>query len=139
MQNLASKLGPYVNILVVDDHSLTRTMVRSILKGVGYQNVFSAENGMAALQTVQSEKIDLIICDWNMPEATGFEVLQLIRGDERSKSIPFLMLTAEAYRENVKAAVEAGVTDYVIKPFTADILIEKVETAFKKKAKDMKL
>lgn len=116
-------------ILIVDDHHVTRNLVKSILKGVGYDKVLQAENGHIAIQTIFQETVDLVICDWNMPNLSGLEVLKRVRSDERYKSLPFLMLTAEAYRENVDAALKLGVSDYMIKPFTAEILTQKVEKA----------
>lgn len=108
-------------------------MVRSILKGIGFQNVILAEDGKSALDTLKDEdsRIGLIVCDWNMPKLSGLQVLQTIRSDERLKDIPFLMLTAEAYRENITAAIEAGVSDYVVKPFTAETLDTKIDGILK--------
>ena len=117
-------------ILVVDDQALTRSMVKSILKGFGFAVVHVAESAATGLTILNTEPIDLIICDWNMPGMTGFEFLSLVR--EQSETMPFLMLTAEAYQENVQAAIDAGVTDYVIKPFTADVLLNKVQGAIKR-------
>jgi two-component system chemotaxis response regulator CheY len=130
--DLGAKFGKQFNILVVDDHSLTRTMVKAILRGIGFENVLQAENGAAAVDIVMSEPVDLVICDWNMPEANGLDVLRTLRADARFKKLPFLMLTAEAYRENVTAALEAGVTDYVIKPFTSDVLIDKLDSILRR-------
>jgi two-component system chemotaxis response regulator CheY len=130
--DLGAKFGRQFNILVVDDHSLTRTMVKAILRGIGFENVLQAENGADAVGIVMSEPVDLVICDWNMPEANGLDVLRSLRADARFKKLPFLMLTAEAYRENVTAALEAGVTDYVIKPFTSDVLIDKLDSILRR-------
>lgn len=130
--DLASKYGRQLKILIVDDHALTRTMVKAILRGIGFEHVVQAESGANAVQVVMSEPVDLVICDWNMPDGNGIEVLRTLRADTRFKKLPFLMLTAEAYRENVTAAMEAGVTDYVIKPFTSDVLIDKLETTLRK-------
>jgi len=130
--DLGSKFGKQLNILVVDDHSLTRTMVKAILRGIGFDNIIQAENGNEAVEIVMSQPVDLVICDWNMPEGSGIDVLRTLRGDPRYKKLPFLMLTAEAYRENVTAAVQAGVTEYVVKPFTSDVLIEKLETILRR-------
>ena len=121
-----------IHILVVDDHPLTRNMVKSILKGVGFDNVYQAENGHLAVTRIFEEDIGLVICDWNMPNLSGLEVLRQIRADERFKELPFLMLTAEAYRENIVEAVKSGVTDYMIKPFTAEILMKKIEAVLHK-------
>ena len=115
-----------ITILVVDDQPLTRTMLKSILKGMGFATVIQAENGNMAIQKLQKEQIDLIICDWNMPLVTGIDVLKTVRSSPVTAKIPFLMLTAEAYRENVTAAVEAGVDEYVAKPFTPETLGNKI-------------
>ena len=123
-----------MKVLVVDDHKMTRTMVKDILKGSGFTEIIQAENGLLALKSLELEDgIELIVCDWNMPGVTGLEVLRGVRSNEKTKDLPFLMLTAEAYRENVHAAVEAGVDDYIVKPFTANVLIEKVENVLKRK------
>ena len=115
-----------IRVLVVDDHTLTRTMVKAILRGLGFTHVQQAENGAAALDRLAIEPVDLVICDWNMPNFNGIELLRAVRSEEQFKDLPFLMLTAEAYRENVAAAIQAGVSDYMIKPFTAETLGQKV-------------
>lgn len=114
-----------LKILVVDDHPMTRNMVRAILRGIGYSHVELAESALQAQVMLSEDRYDLIICDWNMPIMSGLEFLNIVR--ELFPEMPFVMLTAEAYKENVEAAIEAGVSDYVIKPFTADILCTKVE------------
>ncbi|MCO6430343.1 MAG: response regulator [Deltaproteobacteria bacterium] len=114
------------NVLIADDHAVIRNMVRAILKGIGIENVATAENGSTALQRILEGDIDFVICDWNMPVMSGIDVLRRVRADERFAKLPFLMLTAEAYRENVVEAVSLGVSDYVSKPFTAEVLSEKV-------------
>ncbi len=129
--DLANKYRPNLCILVADDHSLTRSMVKAILRGVGFENITQAEDGVEAVQEISSGKIDVVICDWNMPKASGLEVLRTVRSDARFKELPFLMLTAEAYRENILAAAQAGVSTYVIKPFTADVLLSKLEEVLK--------
>lgn len=119
-----------LRILVVDDHPMTRNMVRAILRGVGYSQVIIAESALQAQEVLIDRGADLIVCDWNMPGMTGLEFLGLIR--KQFPQMPFVMLTAEVNRENVEAAIQAGVTDYVIKPFTADVLLQKVEKAANK-------
>lgn len=116
----------HIPILVVDDHFVTRDMVQSILRSLGFTQVYQAENGLVALDRLEEFPIELIICDWNMPNMTGLELLKEVRRKPSCQNLPFLMLTAEAYRENVSAAVSAGVSDYVAKPFTADTLGKKV-------------
>jgi two-component system chemotaxis response regulator CheY len=117
----------HVRILVVDDHHLTREMVRIILKGIGFDSLISVESAFEARELIKAGGIDLVICDWNMPRFSGLELLREVRAMERHKDMPFLMLTAEAYRESLKEAMKAGVTDYIAKPFTAEILQEKLE------------
>ncbi len=122
-----------ISILVADDYALTREMLRSILKQFGFAHVVSVEDGKSALEKIREEKVDLVICDWNMPGMTGLDVLRAVRADPRNKHIKFLMLTAEAYRENVVEAMKAGVSDYIAKPFTAETLSLKLEALFGKK------
>jgi two-component system chemotaxis response regulator CheY len=129
---MASELGRKLQILVADDHSLTRSLVRAILRGAGFEEIVHAETGVQAVQIITNQPIDLVICDWNMPEGTGLEVLRTLRADDRFKKLPFIMLTAEAYRENVLTAAQSGSHDYVVKPFTADVLLEKVEAVLQR-------
>ena len=116
-----------IRVLVADDHTITRNLVRSIVRSIGISSITLAENGREAANAILADEVDLAICDWNMPLLTGLEVLQLIRAEPRHKKLPFLMLTAEAYADSVVAAVQSGVSEYVVKPFTADILIAKVK------------
>jgi two-component system chemotaxis response regulator CheY len=119
-----------MKILVVDDFSTMRRIVRNILKQLGYSNVIEADDGSTALDTLKNEKIDFIVSDWNMPKMTGLELLKLVRGDDSLKSIPFLMVTAEAKKENITDALQSGVSNYIVKPFTAETLREKIEKIF---------
>lgn len=119
----------HVKILIVDDHVLTREMVRMILRGLGFNTLILAENAYEARAQLKLGGIDLVICDWNMPKLSGLELLQEVRASKRFRELPFLMLTAEAYRESLKEALKAGVTDYIAKPFTAEVLQEKLEKA----------
>lgn len=116
-------------MLVIDDHGLTREMVRSILKQAGYGTVYMAESGQEALGLLRDKTIHLIVCDWNMPGMSGLEVLRTVRSDRTFKRLPFVMLTAEAYKENIVEALRSGVTEYVAKPFTAQALLEKISAA----------
>jgi two-component system, chemotaxis family, chemotaxis protein CheY len=116
----------HIKILVVDDFATMRKVIRNLLKQVGYENIVEAEDGVIALRTLKSKKIDLVISDWNMPNMTGMELLQTVRSDEDLKSTPFLMVTAEALQDNVIAAVKAGVSNYIVKPFTAEVLNDKI-------------
>ena len=121
-----------IKILVVDDQAPTRQLVRSILRSIGFSEIAQAENGQLAIEYINHNDVGLVICDWNMPLVTGLEVLKAVRSIESLKRIPFIMLTAEAYRESLAAAVQAGVTDYISKPFTAETLISKISGVFKK-------
>jgi two-component system chemotaxis response regulator CheY len=116
-----------IKILVVDDFATMRKVIRNLLKQTGYENVVEAENGQVAMRTLKSQKIDFIISDWNMPTMSGLELLKAVRGDEELNKTPFLMVTAEALKENVVEAVKAGVNNYIVKPFTAEVLEEKIK------------
>jgi two-component system chemotaxis response regulator CheY len=114
-------------ILIVDDYSTMVRIMRKLLKEIGYENVDDAASGQAALEKMQSKKYDLIISDWNMEPMTGFELLQKVRATEETKRLPFIMVTAESKPENVKAAKDAGVNNYLIKPFNAATLKGKID------------
>jgi two-component system chemotaxis response regulator CheY len=124
-----------MRILVVDDFSTMRRIVRNLLKELGYTNADEAEDGVKALQKLKSERFDLVVSDWNMPSMTGIELLKAIRGDEALKHLPVLMITAEARKENIIEAAQAGANGYIVKPFTAATLDEKLEKLFKNLAK----
>jgi two-component system chemotaxis response regulator CheY len=117
-------------ILSVDDFSTMRRIVKNILRQLGYTNVDEAENGAAALSTLKEKKYDLVISDWNMPVMTGIELLKSVRADPGLKATPFLMVTAEAEKSQVVEAIEAGVNSYILKPFTAKLLEEKLQAMF---------
>jgi two-component system, chemotaxis family, chemotaxis protein CheY len=119
-------MDKHIKILVVDDFATMRKVIRNLLKQVGYENIIEADDGINALKILKSQKIDLVISDWNMPNMTGLELLKAVRSDEDLKSTPFLMVTAEALQDNVIAAVKAGVSNYIVKPFTAEVLNEKI-------------
>lgn len=121
-----------IKILVVDDFATMRKVIRNLLKQVGYENIVEAEDGVLALRVLKSQKIDLVISDWNMPNMTGLELLKAVRSDEDLKPTPFLMVTAEALQDNVIAAVKAGVSNYIVKPFTAEVLNEKITKILEK-------
>ncbi len=112
--------------MVVDDFSTMRNIVRKILKDLEFRDVIEAENGVEALRLLESNKVDLIVSDWNMPAMTGLELLKRVRADERLKDLPFLMVTAEAQKENIIKAVQARVSNYVVKPFSPAMLAEKL-------------
>lgn len=113
--------------LIVDDMSTMRKIVRTILNQLGYTNIDEAENGREALSKLRSGNYDFVLLDWNMPELDGFETLKQIRADDKLKHLPVMMVTAEAKKENVLAAVQAGANNYVVKPFTPETLKEKIE------------
>ena len=121
-----------MKILVVDDFSTMRRIVRNILKQLGYANIEEAEDGNAALTKLKLDSYGLVISDWNMPNMTGIELLQNIRSDSALKGVPVLMVTAEAKQENVVAAIQSGVNNYIVKPFTAETLKEKIDKIFDK-------
>ena len=121
-----------LKILVVDDFATMRKVVRNLLKQGGYENIVEAEDGVTALKVLKSQKIDLVISDWNMPNMTGLELLKAVRADEDLKATPFLMVTAEALQDNVIAAVKAGVSNYIVKPFTAEVLNDKIKKILEK-------
>ncbi|MEM1026241.1 MAG: chemotaxis response regulator CheY [Myxococcota bacterium] len=119
-----------IRILSVDDFSTMRRIVKNILKQLGYTNVDEAENGAAALEALRENEYGLVISDWNMPVKTGIELLKEVRADPQLKDTPFLMVTAEAEKDNVVEAMSAGVNNYILKPFTAQILEEKMSGIF---------
>ena len=121
---------PTMTILAVDDFSTMRRIIKTLLKQIGYANVVEADDGSTALEVLKNTKVDFIISDWNMPKMTGLEFLKAVRADERFRHIPFLMVTAEAEKANIVAAVQAGVSNYVVKPFTADVLQQKIDKIF---------
>ncbi len=123
-----------MKVLVADDFATMRKIVRNILKQIGFDDIVEAEDGQAALQVLKSENIGLVVTDWNMPNMNGLELLEKIRTDPKTANLPVLMVTAEGLKENVVAAVKAGVNNYVVKPFTAEVLQEKLEQIFKKLA-----
>jgi two-component system chemotaxis response regulator CheY len=120
-----------MKFLVVDDFSTMRRIVRNLLKELGYTNTEEAEDGVIALSRLKSEKFDFVVSDWNMPNMTGIELLKNIRADETLKSLPVLMITAEARKENIIEAAQAGASGYIVKPFTAATLDEKLTKIFK--------
>jgi two-component system chemotaxis response regulator CheY len=119
-----------LRFLVVDDFSTMRRIVRNLLKELGYTNVDEAEDGSVALQKLKGGDFQFVVSDWNMPNMTGIELLQAIRTDYSLKHLPVLMVTAEAKKENIIAAAQAGANGYVVKPFTAATLEEKLSKIF---------
>ena len=123
-----------LRFLVVDDFSTMRRMVRVVLHELGYENVTEAEDGSSALPILKQGGIDFLVTDWNMPGMTGIELLKAIRADPALAKLPVLMVTAEAKREQIIEAAQAGVNGYVIKPFTAVTLKEKIDKILEAKA-----
>lgn len=124
-----------IRILIVDDLEFPRMVIRNMLHDLGYEshnNLLEAANGLEAFQVLQESRIDLIICDWLMPVMTGLELLQKIRATPELAKTPFIMLTAEAEKKNIMDAIKAGVSQYIVKPFTAETLYQKIESAFVK-------
>ena len=119
-----------LKFLVVDDFATMRRIIRNLLKGLGFGNVDDAEDGVNALQKLRSERFDFVISDWNMPNMTGIDLMRNIRADGQLKTLPGLMVTAEAKKENIIAAAQAGASGYVVKPFTAVTLDEKLKKIF---------
>jgi two-component system chemotaxis response regulator CheY len=119
-----------MDVLVVDDASAMRRIVRGLLKELGFKNIREADNGQVALDELKKRKADLVVSDWNMPEMSGIDLLRAIRSDEALKNIPVLMVTAEAKKENILAAIQAGVNNYIVKPFNAQTLQENLNKIF---------
>ena len=121
-----------LKFLVVDDFSTMRRIVRNLLKELGYVNADEAEDGAAALQKLNGGAFDFVVTDWNMPNMDGLQLLQAIRADPALKHLPVLMITAEAKKENIIQAAQAGASGYIVKPFTAATLGEKLAKIFEK-------
>ncbi|TVQ70989.1 MAG: chemotaxis protein CheY [Oceanospirillales bacterium] len=121
-----------IRILVVDDFSTMRRIIKNLLRDLGFTNVEEADDGKTALPILKQGRIEFLITDWNMPGMTGIDLLKTVRADPELSHIPVLMVTAEAKREQIIAAAQAGVNGYVIKPFTAVVLKEKIEKIFER-------
>ena len=124
--------NPKMKFLIVDDFSTMRRIIRNLLKELGYTNVDEAEDGVMALTKLRTETFEFVISDWNMPNMDGLTLLQAIRADPALAKLPVLMVTAEAKKENIIAAAQAGASGYVVKPFTAATLDEKLNKIFEK-------
>ncbi|MBN2654460.1 MAG: chemotaxis response regulator CheY [Nitrospirae bacterium] len=116
-----------LKVLVVDDFPTMRRIVKNLLKQLGFENIDEAEDGNMALNKMKSGNYGLVVSDWNMSNMEGIELLRSVRADDTLKETPFLMVTAEAEKEKVIEAIKAGVDNYIVKPFTAEILKEKLE------------
>ena len=119
-----------MKILIVDDFSTMRRIIRNILKQLEFINVEEAEDGSVAFEKLKDADYDLLITDWNMPNMTGLDLLKEIRSNEKLKDLKVLMVTAEAEKENIIQAAQAGANDYIVKPFTADVLEQKINKIF---------
>ena len=115
-----------MKVLIVDDFATMRRIVKNILRQLGFTDISEADDGKTALRALKKEKFDLILSDWNMPEMPGIELLKAVRADDELKDIPFLMVTAEAEKGNIVEAVKLGVSNYIVKPFTAETMSEKL-------------
>jgi two-component system chemotaxis response regulator CheY len=121
-----------ISFLVVDDFSTMRRIVRNLLKDIGYSNVDEAEDGLVALNKLKGGSYDFVVSDWNMPNMNGLTLLEQMRASPALKHVPLLMITAEAKKENIIAAAQAGANGYIVKPFTAATLDEKLARIFQK-------
>lgn len=121
-----------MRVLVVDDFSTMRRIIKNILRQLGFTNIIEADDGSTAWETLNKDKIDFVISDWNMPKMPGIELLRKVRSSEEFANMPFLMVTAEAQQENIIEAVQAKVSNYIVKPFTAETLGQKIDKIFDK-------
>ena len=121
-----------MKILVVDDFSTMRRIVKNLLRDLGFTNTVEADDGLTALPILKTGQIEFLVTDWNMPGMTGLDLLKKVRADDQLKHIPVLMVTAEAKREQIIMAAQAGVNGYVVKPFTGATLKEKIEKIFER-------
>lgn len=118
-----------MKVLVVDDFETMRKIIKNVLKQINIVDVLEAENGKQALTVLKNNSADLIISDWIMPEMTGIDFLKACKGDETIRKIPFIMVTAEAQKDNIMEAIKSGVDNYIVKPFTPDKLREAIDKA----------
>lgn len=121
-----------MKILIVDDFSTMRRIIKNLLRDLGFSNTHEADDGVTALPMLRSGDYDFLITDWNMPGMTGIDLLRAVRADAKLASLPVLMVTAEAKRDQIIEAAQAGVNGYVVKPFTAQALQEKIEKVFER-------
>ncbi len=121
-----------MKILVVDDFSTMRRIIKNLLRELGFNNVSEADDGSTALPMLKTGGFDFLITDWNMPNMEGIALLKAVRADPMLKSLPVLMVTAEAKRDQIIEAAQAGVNGYIVKPFTAETLKEKIDKIFER-------
>ena len=128
LEELIMSVDKSMDILIVDDYKTMLRIIRNLLKQLGFENVDEATDGTAALQKIRERPYGLVISDWNMEPMTGIELLREVRADEKVKGTPFIMVTAESKTENVIAAKQAGVNNYIVKPFNAETLKRKMNS-----------
>lgn len=121
-----------MKILIVDDFSTMRRIVKNLLRDLGFNNTVEADDGLTAIPLLKKGGIDFVVTDWNMPGMQGIDLLKFIRADDNLKHLPVLMITAEAKREQIIEAAQAGVNGYIVKPFTAETLKVKLEKIFER-------
>jgi len=121
-----------MTILVADDFSTMRRIIKNILRQLGFTNVIEADDGTTAWEMLNKTRVDFVVSDWNMPKMQGIELLRKVRNSEEFKDMPFLMVTAEAQQSNIIEAVQAKVSNYIVKPFTAETLEQKIDKIFTK-------
>jgi len=125
-------LDKNMKILVVDDFSTMRRIVKNLLRDLGFNNTHEADDGLTALPMLKTGNFDFLVTDWNMPGMQGIDLLKAVRADEKIKTLPVLMVTAESKREQIIEAAQAGVNGYIVKPFTAGTLSEKLNKIFER-------
>jgi two-component system chemotaxis response regulator CheY len=121
-----------MKILIVDDFSTMRRIIKNLLRDLGFNNTQEADDGLTALPMLQNGSFDFLVSDWNMPGMTGIDLLKAVRADEKLSKLPVLLVTAESKREQIIEAAQAGVNGYVVKPFTATTLEEKINKIFER-------
>lgn len=133
MQGLTEvALNKDMKILIVDDFATMRRIIKNLLRDLGFNNTYEADDGLTAIPMLNTGNYDFLVTDWNMPGMTGFDLLKHVRADPDLKNLPILMVTAESKREQIVAAAQAGVNGYIVKPFTAAVLKEKIEKIFER-------
>ena len=125
-------MDPGMKILVVDDFAAMRRILRNVLSQIGLTNIIEADDGTTAIDFLKENKDDLIVSDWTMPKMSGLDLLKTVRSNEETKNTPFLMVTASSQRDDLLKAIQAGVSNYIVKPFTADTVMEKLTLIFNK-------
>ncbi len=125
-------MDPNMKILIVDDFSTMRRIIKNLLRDLGFTNTSEADDGLTALPMLQQGNFDFLVTDWNMPGMEGIELLKKVRADEELNSLPVLLVTAEAKKEQIVEAAQAGVNGYIVKPFTSGTLKEKIDKIFER-------